>query len=81
MQDREIGLVDAVHVAGDRGGENVRGVVLADIEHVMAFVFMGTDQLAVQRNMVGEQRVCHDALAGAEVFAGMAGLEGEVWKE
>ena len=69
VHDAEIRLVDAVHVAGDHGRHDVRGIVVADVENVVALVLMGADQFRLERHMVGEQRVGDDALAGAEVLA------------
>jgi hypothetical protein len=36
VQDGEVGLVDAVHVAGDRGRHDVGRVAIPDVEHVVA---------------------------------------------
>jgi hypothetical protein len=38
VQDREFGLVNAVHVTGDCAWSDVRGVVVTDVEHIMTFV-------------------------------------------
>jgi hypothetical protein len=69
VQDGEVGLVDAVHVAGNCGRRDFRGVVVADIKHVVAFMFVGADQFGLQRDVVGQESVRHDAFAPAEVLA------------
>src|SRR5271166_4287183 len=38
VQDGEVGLVDAVQVAGNSGRRDLLGVVVADVEHVIAFM-------------------------------------------
>ncbi len=43
VQDREVGLVNAVHVTGYCAWSDVRGVVVTDVEHIMTFVFMSAD--------------------------------------
>ena len=75
VQDGEVGLVDAVHVAGDRGRRDVRGVVIPDVEHVMASCSCAPISSALQRHVVGQQRVGDHALAAAEVFARVARLD------
>ena len=76
VQDGEVGLVDAVHVAGDRGRHDVRRVAIPDIEHVMRLVLVRADEPALQRHVVAQQRVGDDALAAAEVLARVARLHG-----
>jgi len=75
VHDGEVGLVDAVHVAGNGGRRDLRGVVVADVEHVIAFVLVGTDQFGLERDVVGQKCVRHDALAPAEVFARVPSLD------
>jgi hypothetical protein len=52
VQDGKVGLVDTVHVTGNGRRQNVRGVVIANVEHIMALVLMGADHRAVERHMV-----------------------------
>jgi hypothetical protein len=40
----------------------------------MAFVLVGADQLALQWDVIGEQRIGNDSLAFAEVLARVAGF-------
>ena len=47
VEDSEVGPVDAVHIPGDRGRRDVGGVVIADIEYVVTFVFVGADQFGL----------------------------------
>ena len=44
----------------------------------MAFVLVGADQLALQWDVIGEQRIGNDSLAFAEVFAGVASFDRRV---
>ncbi len=76
MQDGEVGLVDAVHVAGDRGRHDVRRVAIPDVEHVVGLVVVRADQVAVERDVVAQQRVGDHALAAPEVLARIARLHG-----
>lgn len=76
VQDGEVGLVDAVHVAGDRGRHDVGRVAIPDVEHVVTFVLMRADQVAVERHVVAQQRVGDHALATPEVFVRVARLHG-----
>lgn len=74
VQDGEVGLVDAVHVAGDRARHDVRRVAVPDVEHVVSLVLVCAYQVAVQRHVIAQQRVGDDALAAAEIFARVARL-------
>jgi hypothetical protein len=76
VQDGEVGLVDAVHVAGDRGRHDVRRVAIPDVEHVVGLVLVRADQVAVERHVVAQQRVGDHALAAPKVFARVARLHG-----
>ncbi len=76
VQDSEVGLVDAVHVAGDRGRHDVRRVAIPDVEHVMGLVIVRADQVAVERHVVAQQRVGDHALAAPKVFARVARFHG-----
>ena len=64
-----------MHVAGDRVRNDVRAVVVVNIEYVMAFVLIGADEFRVQRDMIGEQGVGHDTSAAAEIFTRVARLD------
>jgi hypothetical protein len=75
-QDGEVGLVDAVHVAGDRGRHDIRGVAIPDVEHRVALALVRADEVAVERHMVAQQRVGDHALAAPEVFARVARFHG-----
>jgi hypothetical protein len=76
VQDGEVGLVDAVHVAGDRRRHDVRRVAIPDVEHMVRLVFVCADQVAVEWHMVAQQRVGDHALAACKVFARRARLHG-----
>src|SRR5271157_2082762 len=47
VQNREVSLVNAVHVTGYCAWRDIRGVVVTDVEHIMTFVFMSANQLAL----------------------------------
>ncbi|KPY09677.1 hypothetical protein ALO61_200127 [Pseudomonas savastanoi pv. nerii] len=76
MQDGEVGLIDAVHITGNRGRHDVRRVAIPDVEHVVRLEVVCADQIAVERHVVTQQRVGDDTLATAKVFARVARLHG-----
>ena len=78
VQDGEVGPVDAVPVAGDRGRRDGSGVVIANIEYVVTFVFVGAHQFGWQRDVVGQERIGDHALAASEIFARVARLDGRI---
>jgi hypothetical protein len=75
MQDGEVRLVVTVHITGDGDRHDIWGVVIADVENIVAFVFVGSDQLCLQRHLIGEQGVGDDTLALTEIPARVAGLD------
>lgn len=75
-QDGEVRLVDTVHVAGDRLGHEAGSVAVPDIEDVMGLEIVRADQIAVERDVVAQQRIGDDPLAAAEVLARVARLDG-----
>ena len=44
MHNREVSLIDAVHVSGDFGRHDLRGVVIPDVENMVRLELMSTDQ-------------------------------------
>ena len=78
VEDGEVGLVDAVHVAGDDGRPDLRAVAIADIEEVLALMLVGADQQGFERHVVGEQAIGDDASACAEVLARVPRLDGRL---
>jgi len=78
VEDGEVGLVDAVHVTGNDGRPDLCAVAVADIEEVLAFMLVGTDQHCLERHVAGEQTVGDDAFARAEVLARIPGLDGRL---
>src|SRR5208283_1746414 len=76
VEDGEVGLVDAVHVAGDDGRPDLRAVAVANVEEVLALMLVGADQHGLERHVAGEQTVGDNACARAEVLAGIPGLDG-----
>ena len=57
MQDPEINLIGAMRVGGMSFRFYVRCIVMQQIENVMAFVFMRTDDLGINGDMVRNLRV------------------------
>ena len=61
------------------GGMHVRldlgAVVEQEIEDVVALMLVGADDRGIDGDVVGHQRVGHDALVQAEVFRRMAGID------
>jgi len=47
MQDGEVGLVDAVHVAGDHVRRDGRRIAIPDVEHMVRFVLVRTDEITL----------------------------------
>jgi len=83
VQDREIGLVDAVHGAGDRGRSDVRRIAIPDVAHMMPLEVMRADEPTLQADeptlqgdMIAQQGVGDDALAATEGRARRARLDG-----
>nr|WP_239796847.1 hypothetical protein [Candidatus Nitrotoga arctica] len=69
LQDGKVGHVDAVHVAGDRGRLDVRGVVVADVKHPVALMLVSTQHLGLQRHMVGQQGIGDNATVLTKILA------------
>lgn len=57
-------------------GLNLRGVVEQDVENVVALVLIGSDDLSVHGDVVGDEGVGDDALFKPEILRGMAGVDG-----
>ena len=47
MHNREVSLIDAVHVSGDFGGHDLRGVVIPNVENMVRLELMSTDEPAL----------------------------------
>src|SRR6516225_2900675 len=56
-------------------GLNLRAVVVKDVEDEMTLMVVSGDIASVNRNVVGDQRIGHDAFLQPEVFGGMARVE------
>ncbi len=54
VQDGEVDLVEAVHVAGDRCRHDVRGVAVPDLEDVMRLELVRSDEPALYRHVVAQ---------------------------
>jgi hypothetical protein len=48
--------------------QDVRRVVEQDVEHVMAFVLVCSDDVGINRDVVGDQSVGNDSFLKTEVF-------------
>jgi hypothetical protein len=75
MQQRKIDLVGSMGVGGMHLWVNVRGIIEEQIEDKVALMIVGTDQLSVQRDMIGNQGIGHDPLCEAKVFRRIACIE------
>ncbi len=62
MQQRKIHLVGPVRVRGMHLRVNVRGIVEEQIEDKLALMIVGTDQIGVHRDMIGNQGIGHHPL-------------------
>ena len=76
VHDGEVGLVDAVHIAANHGRHDVGCVAVPDIEDMMSLKLMRADDPALQRNVVTQQRVGHNALPAAKILARVPRLHG-----
>ena len=75
MEERKIDLVGAVRIRGMDVRLDVGGIVEQEIEHIVALMFVGADDLGIDRDMIGHQGVGHDAFFEAEILRRMAGID------
>ncbi|GEK16027.1 hypothetical protein AFI02nite_40630 [Aliivibrio fischeri] len=54
MKNSEISPVNTTHVTSYRCGYYSAGIPVPDIENVMSFILMGSDEIAIQWNMVAQ---------------------------
>jgi hypothetical protein len=66
MQQGEIDLIDTVRIG--RMNLDVRRVVEQDVEHVLAFVLVCSDDVGIDRDVVGDQSIGNDSFLKTEVF-------------
>ena len=75
MQNPEVDLVGAVRVCRMPLRLDVRGIVVQQVEHIMALVLVGADDPGVDRHRVGHQGVGAHAFLQAEILAGVPGID------
>src|SRR6266699_4604462 len=75
VQQRKIHLVGPGRVRGMHLRMNVRGIVEEQIEDKLALMIVSTDQLGVDRDMVGNQGIRHHPLVEAKIFWRMPCIE------
>ncbi|GCR07908.1 hypothetical protein BvCmsHHNP029_04675 [Escherichia coli] len=68
VQYRKICLVNTVHIPGDGHRFHYRGIAVPDIKNVMSFVIIRANQVSVDRDMVTQQSVGHQAFTTTKVF-------------
>src|SRR5260370_30480731 len=68
MQQGKIHLVGPVRVSGMNLRVNVRRIVEEQIEDKLAFMIVGTDQIGVHRDMIGNQGIGHHTLVETKIF-------------
>jgi hypothetical protein len=54
---------------------DIGGVIKQDIEHVVAFVLICADDVRIDGDMVGDERIGDNSLFQPEVFWRMTGIE------
>ncbi len=68
VQYRKICPVNTMHISGDGYRLHYRGIAVPDIKNVMSFVIISANQVSVDRDMVTQQSVGHQAFTAAKVF-------------
>jgi len=68
MQQGKIDFIGTVRIGRMNLGLDVRRVVEQDVEHVMAFVLVCSDDVGINRDVVGDQSVGNDSFLKTEVF-------------
>ena len=76
MQNPKIDLVGAVRVGRVPRWLDVGGVVVEQVEHKMALVFMGTDDLCIDWYVVGHYGAGAHPLVPAKILRRIPGVEG-----
>ena len=75
MKDRKIDLISSMAIRGVDFRLNFRSVVEQNVEDIMAFMFVCAYDPGVNRDVVGNECIGHNALFQAEVFGRMAGID------
>ena len=75
VKEGEIHLVGAMRIGGMHVRLDLGAVVEQEIEYVVALMLVGADDRGIDGDVVGHQRVGHDALVQAEVFRRVAGID------
>ena len=75
MQDGEVGFVNAVHIAGDRGWHDVGRVSVPDVKDMVPLVVVRADKVTVERYVVTQHCEGYDTLTASEVFARVTCLD------
>ena len=76
IQDGKVDLIGTMRIRRMHGGLHVADIVVHQVEDIVTFVFVGTNDVGIDWNMVGNQGDDHNALLQAEVFGGMTCIEG-----
>lgn len=76
VEDGKIDFVGAVGVGGVDSRLNISGIVRHKIEHIVTFVFVGSNDGGVDGDMVSHQSVGDNPFFEAKVFGRIAGIDG-----
>ena len=76
VQQGKVDLVGAVRIGRVHLGLQIRRIVEDEIEDVMALMIVRADEPGIDRNVIEEQRVGHNAFLEPEVLARVSGIEG-----
>ena len=68
VQDGEIDRVSAMGVSRMHVGLDVTGIVEQDIEHIVAFMVVGANDLCIHGDVIGHQGIGDDAFFEPKVF-------------
>ena len=76
VQQEEVDLVGSMRIRRVALRLNVGGVVVEQVEHVVALMLMGANDLGIDRYVVGDEGVGAHAFVQPEILGRMAGIEG-----
>lgn len=71
----EIYLVGPVCIRRVAVRSDIRCVVVEQVENIVAFMFMGANDLRVDRHMVGDQRIGTDTFVEAKILWRIPGID------
>ena len=76
MQKSMIDLVAPMGIGGMDSGLDIAGVVVEDVKDIVAFVFIGPDDVSIDGDMIGNEGVGNDAFFETKIFRGVTRIQG-----